>query len=342
MTLATPAYLDGSWPDTIGADDWGDNEPSYLDRLRAALVDTYGLDQLADPEPLIGDDILFKDSINWIVGKPGSYKSFLMLDMAGCVGTGEHWQGYQVAKGGVLYLVAEGVRGTKKRVRAWEQAMGIPMANVQFLPVAVQSKVGAHWDALVALAAELQPAMVVLDTQARITVGVEENSNAEMGQFVDAAERLRKATAACVSIVHHIGRNGDTGRGATTLDGAMSTIIKIAKDDDKITLECQKNKDGAEWDDIELRAVPMGESIVLALIDGTEQPGRTIERCASWLAKWDDTFADEWVSVTTLIDGGVVAKNTFHANRLKLLNAGVIERAGEGRQTRYKRLGHES
>jgi hypothetical protein len=94
----------------------------------------------------------------------------------------------------VLYLVAEGVRGTKKRVRAWEKSMGREMTGVLFLPIAVQSKNGAQWDAFVELVRELKPALIVIDTQARVTVGVEENSNTEMGEFVDRAERLRMAS----------------------------------------------------------------------------------------------------------------------------------------------------
>jgi hypothetical protein len=310
------------------------DEPSYLEVLRAALVDTDGLDGIPDPEPIIGEDIMFRDSLNWMVGKPGCGKSFTALDMAGCVATGTSWQTYPVAKGVVLYLVAEGVRGIKKRVRAWESSMGQRMTGVHFLPLAVQSKNRTQWNALVQLAAELQPALIVLDTQARITVGVEENSNTEMGEFVHQAEQLRGASAACVLIVHHIGRNGDTGRGATTLDGALSTVIKVTKDDDKVTLECQKNKDGAEWDDIDLRAVPTGDSLVLMPHDGESHSSGSVGS-RKWVKDWWATHEDEPVSVTTLIDT-VVTKTTFHRDKLALLNSGLVVREGKGRAVLYK------
>jgi hypothetical protein len=312
-----------------------DPEPSYLDTLRDALVDTHGLDHIPDPEPLIGEDIMFRDSLAWMVGKPGSYKSFVALDIAGCVGTGETWHGYRVSAGRVLFLVAEGVRGTKRRVRAWEKAMGRAMEGVQFLPVAVQSKVDGQWSALVELAREMTPTLIVIDTQARVTVGVEENSNTEMGHFVDQAERLRKATGACVLIVHHIGRNGDTGRGATTLDGAMSTIVKVAKDDDRAKLECQKNKDGAEWEPINLRAVPTAESVVLALDDGIGV-GREALAGRKWLADWWRFHEDELVSVSVLVKSDVVSETTFHRSKRDLLNSGLIAKEGKGSGTRYK------
>lgn len=317
---------------------WGDCcEVPFLERLKAMLIDTHGLDSIPDPEPLIGEDIVFRDSLVWIVGKPGSYKSFVALDMAGCVATGEAWQGNRVHQGAALYLVAEGVRGTKKRVRAWEKAMGVPMDGVTFLPVAVQSKISEQWNALIEVARQIPDlALIVIDTQARVTVGVEENSNTEMGEFVDKAERLRRATGATVAIVHHIGRHGETGRGATTLDGAMGTIIKVTKEDDRATLECQKNKDGAEWEPIELRAVPVGESIVMYVDEGGRKGRSAVEACAKSLAKWRDTFADDWVSGSALIKAEVFAERTFFRYRLKLVEAGAIEKIGEGRSVRYR------
>lgn len=47
------------------------------------------------------------------------------------------------------------------------------------------------------LARELAPALIVIDTQA---VGVEENSNTEMGDFVAKAERVRTRTSDLLAI----------------------------------------------------------------------------------------------------------------------------------------------
>jgi hypothetical protein len=253
--------------------------------------------------------------------------------MAGCVGTGEPWQGFPVSRGTVLYLVAEGVRGTKKRVRAWEKAMGRRMDNVYFLPIAVQAAHAGQWDALLALVDRLQPAMVVVDTQARVTVGVEENSNTEMGRFVDQAERLRQASGAAVFIVHHIGRVGETGRGATTLDGAMSTIIRVTKDEDQIKLECTKNKDGVEWDDIDLRAVPIEESVVLMPSDGTARrdDGGPSHAAMKTAKAWWDSHGDKWAGASALVDV-VAPKSTFFRHRQELQRCGLVV---ENRDQRY-------
>ena len=312
------------------------DQPNHLEKLKAALVDSAGLDDIPDPEPIIGDDILFRDTLAWMVGKPGCGKSFSALDMAGCIATGEPWQTYRVEQGRVLYLVAEGVRGVKQRVRAWEQSMGRTMAGVDFLPIAVQSTNRAMWDAFVELARENQYALIVIDTQSRVTVGVEENSNTEMGEFVHQAERLRAASAACVLIVHHIGRNGDTGRGATVLDGALSTIIKVTKDEDRIKLECTKNKDAAEWDDINLRTVPTGESVVLMLDDGFAPKAQTVSHAALKMGvTWWEHHADNWVTASALVDI-VAPKTTFYRNVRELEREHIVELDTSGRWPRYR------
>jgi hypothetical protein len=308
---------------------------SRFDALMGAILDTDTLDSIPDPEPLIGPHILFTDSVNWMVGKPGCMKSFTALDMAGCVGTGETWQGYPTSKGHVLYLIAEGVRGTKKRVRAWETAMGRRMTGVSFLPVAVQASNGPQWAALVEVVKRLQPALVVLDTQARVTVGMEENSNTEMGKFADQAEKLRAASGCAVLIVHHIGRAGETGRGASAMDGILSTIIKVSKDEDMITLECQKNKDGEEWDDIVLRAVSTEDSITLSLTDGFRISGTLSSAALRVAQKWSEAHATDWVSNSALVDV-VAPKVSLWRHQRELVQAGLVEKDETGRYPKFR------
>jgi biotin operon repressor len=341
-------YLDQARPesavDDVNADISDRAKPDgedLLARLESLLLDTDGLDTIADPEPLIHNDILFTDSINWLVGKPGHGKSFVMIDQAGCVATGTDWHGNPVTMGRVLYLVAEGARGIKKRVRAWERAYGVKMTGVDFLPVPVQATNRTAWATLVALAAKRRYAMVILDTQARVTVGIEENSNKEMGEFVHQAEKLREAAGACVVIVHHIGRNGDTGRGATTLDGALTTIMKASKDGSAITLECQKQKDAEEWGKIEFELIPSGESAVLRsmtrisanLVSG---PSSAASKTAG---EWFALHGEEWMSATRLIDTLGITSTTFYRHKEELRKGGVIEAREAGKGYQYRHLG---
>ncbi|GGV64507.1 helicase RepA family protein [Streptomyces massasporeus] len=235
-------------------------------KLVRALVDASDVDLLPDPEPLI-DAILDRDTLVWMYGPPASYKSFLALHMSGCVVTGDRFCGHAVMRTGtVLYLCAEGKRGLKKRVKAWERHHGKTMKGVKFLPVAVQLLDDEQVDALVRLCGETGPVLVVIDTQSRCTVGMDENSNGQMGQLVDAADRIRKATGACVLLLHHTGRDGKGLRGASAMDGAADAMIKVEADKGAgaVTMSSGKQKDSAEFPPITLRVQVEAESLILS------------------------------------------------------------------------------
>lgn len=311
-------------------------EPTPADHLVAQLLDSAGLDGIPPPEPLI-PGILYKDSASWLFGEPGCGKSFMAIDIAGCIGSGEIWQGYGPAvKGVVLYLVAEGVTGIKQRVRAWEQSMGHTMDGVWFLPVAVQASNEGQWAALVEAAASIGPALIVLDTQARVTVGMEENSNTEMGRFVHKVEQLRKGTRACVLVVHHTGRNGEHMRGAIAIDGAATTVIKVEKAEEILTVTNTKQKDAPPFDAFRLRLVGYGESAILSLIWGAPTVDIGQPAVRRMLGEWWDSHETDWVSRSLLVEEKIVSKPTFHRAAKPLENRGVIETKGDGSTRRYR------
>lgn len=316
-----------------GETDETDTDPVAY--LRAALVDTDGLDDIPEPEPLV-HGLLYRDSIAWLIGPPGHGKSFAALDIAGCVATGNTWQSWPVEQGDVLYLAAEGVSGIRQRVRAWESSMNTRMTGVKFLPIAVQAATPSAWQAFIALCAELEPSLIVVDTQARVTVGMEENSAKDMGEFVHRVEQLRRATAACVTVVHHQGRSGDHMRGSTALEGAATTIVRINKDDDLVSVECAKQKDSAPFEPFKLRLVSHGSSAILSLTDD-ETPKRTDTPAIRRMIKdWWDSFETDPVSVTNLTETTGIAKATFHRAIKALVRQGIAAEQGQGNMKRYR------
>lgn len=308
---------------------------SYLDTLRAALVDSEGLDSLPEPEFLIRG-VLYLDSVAWLQGRPGSGKSFLALDIAACVAADEPWQGNVVEPVNVLYVVGEGTSGLRQRVRAWESAMSQELGEVlQFLPVAVQAMNGGDWDALIELAASEPYRLIVLDTQARLTVGMEENSAKDMGVFVRQLERLRAATGACVLVVHHQGRVGEHMRGSTAMEGAATTVIQVSKEDDLVTVKCLKQKDALPFDDIRLRLLPRDDSAILAVDDGKIAPSGPSNAAAKTSRDWFELHGREWVTASKLVDV-VAPKSTFYRHVAELERAGFAEVDRAGRFTLYR------
>lgn len=234
-----------------------EGEQSRADWLEGQLVTAADLAALPTPRPLILD-YLNLNTESWIIGAPGSFKSFVALDMAGHIGRGLPWQGNRTHQGLVIYIAAEGAQGMVMRTRAWTERYG-PMDGVLFLPLPIKVKsADGQWPALVEVCRRRQPVLIVIDTQSRVTTGLEENSNSDMTIYTDAVSALRQATGACVLTVHHTGRNGQDARGASAIDGAQDTELKTVRAEPRssmsVKIKQDKQKDMAELDtDLELR-----------------------------------------------------------------------------------------
>ena len=146
---------------------------------------------------------------------------------------------------------------------AWEDFYGREMTQAYFLATAVQLGSPMDQEALTELITEIQPLVVFFDTQARMTVGVNENDPSEMGLIVDYLSRLREATAAAVVPIHHEPRNGELPRGASSIDGGADTMIRCNRNDNTIVLTNTKQKDAEPFNPIELRLQPHLDSAVL-------------------------------------------------------------------------------
>jgi hypothetical protein len=266
------------------------------DALLAELLDASSLDNMPTLEPLVGD-LLHLDSLARIIGPSGHMKSFVTIDLAGHVGTGMRWHGQYVRQGTVVYLVAEGARGIRKRVRAWEQHYGVKMDNVLFLPRPVQA-MGPEWDTLIEAMRRLQPQMLIIDTQARVSVGVEENSNTEVGVVIERIEELRRATGACVLVIHHTGHVGDHGRGASSAKGALQSELHVSKKGENarntiVTVKVGKQKDDEQGGDLQfgLKVVtldgeykPDGRPVTSVVLESLDmRPAEEVKGSPEWL-----------------------------------------------------------
>jgi hypothetical protein len=243
--LFDPTDLGGPMP----GQDAGQPGLEALDLADALIGRMLTPAQLRDrpPPDWLIEGLLSVDSASWMIAAPSSYKSFVALDFAGHVAAGREWMGRAVTQGSVVYVVAEGVGGMGPRIRAWEQRNGPMPAEVRFLPMPVQIGRAEHWAALVEACRRLSPALIILDTQARITVGLDENDNTAMGEVVEAIELLRRSCGACVLTVHHTGRSGGHARGASAIDGAQDTELKLTRTGDlRVVLEIDKSKNAAD------------------------------------------------------------------------------------------------
>lgn len=347
-----------------------------VDSLLGELLDSAGLDDIPSPEPLI-EGWLTLDTLARVNGEPGAGKSFIALDWAAHVGTGTDWNGHTTRQGEVFYIVAEGVRGLRKRVRAWERHHRKKMTNVHFLPRPVQVlSDDREWFAFIEACRRRRPALVILDTQSRVTVGVEENSNTDMGQVVHNLEKLRAATGACVLLAHHTPKNTDGGRGASVVTGALNSEFMVKKrrnGQTRVDLENTKEKDAADGtkltfvmhtveldrapDDDPWSLEPPETSVVLVLEDREERPGEddsaevdvtlppgtaALEKLRILLRRvWGNGGAFTKAEARSLVvtHAKAVALPTFHAKWRDLVAEGFViaERSESGKElSRYR------
>jgi hypothetical protein len=303
----------------------------YLE-LRRQLVDAAGLRNIPPPIPLV-EGWLYKDSLAWIQGKWSNGKSFVAVDIGCCVATGIAWHGFNVAQSTVLYLIAEGVSGLSQRVDAWEAANSVEATGIVFLPVPVQmaDPKGVDLAAFRMLLSDIKPGLVIIDTQARVTVGAEENSSKDMGIFVDALDILRRESGATMLPVHHEPRTGENLRGSVALEGAADTVIKTNKDGDEITISNPKQKNTQEQSDIILTLHRIGKSA--ALFRGISGEGQALTPTDQKLLEVLGEFPGAQAPVTIWLETSGVPKASFYRSRNKLVRKDRVIESKQGNAT---------
>lgn len=308
-------------------------EPTYAEQIKARLITTAELKDIPRPQPLI-DGLLYKDSLAMLYGPPGGGKSFVAVDIAMTVGsTKQWWNACSVQNGLVLYIVAEGASGISLRTEAWEKRHDDD-ANVLWHPMAINVFEPMWASALAEVVAELRPALVVIDTYARSTLGLEENATKDTGIVVAHLDMIRTAADCCVLVVHHSGKNIENGaRGNSSLKGAMDTEIELIGDDQRIALRNTKQKNAPELIPLWLKLEGEAESAVVvpALGDGdtvSESVLETLEALAG-IEVPGGVAAGPWKAAAGFPD------RTFYRHRKTLLDHKMVKNLGSEKQPRY-------
>jgi RecA-family ATPase len=229
--------------------------------------------------PLVAG-LLSTNSLASLYGPPGALKSFVALDLALCVATGCTFHGRDVLSGPVLYVVAEGAGGIGPRVDAWVDANPGDIDHITWLKGGISLSDKAQVAELADLIAYITPALVVVDTFARCTPGVDENSARDLGVVISHLDALREASGAAILLVHHAGKDVSKGlRGSSALAGAVDTTLLMQRTRTGATLTVDKHRDGADDEVERFRLVPRRDSAILAL----EERGETTTFRPTWL-----------------------------------------------------------
>jgi hypothetical protein len=243
-------------------------------RLKPRVTEAH--DFLPEVKIPIVQGLFFRDSLTWVAGQSGTFKSFVTADLAFRHGQDDmDFHGMRMTSGRSLLIVAEGSNGYAHRKTAWERQHGREVKNVSIYPAPLQlGDTLKEMPALISYLKEEEEAgrpftLIVFDTQAMCTVGVDENTS-EMNQVVNILHQLREVSGACVLVVHHFGKDKRAGmRGSSMIYAAADTVCVLKRKEDALDVVLStaqadegKQKDAETKSDfltLEMADQPVGE-----------------------------------------------------------------------------------
>lgn len=294
------------------------------------LIHADDLGSIGQPDYLLTSYPIYRCGFNVLVGESGVGKSFIALDIAGRL----------AVNASVVYVAGEGLAGYAARWFAWKDYHHIEgQTHLYFYKNAVQVLNESELEMFISLIAQHDPELVIIDTLARSAVGVDENSNKEMGQFVAACDHIRNSLDAAVIVVHHTGKSGDI-RGATALYGAADSVLMARNDDGMVRIINENGKGGKN----KYNEAATDKTYIIASHVGTDVTGRCYEGAVlkeaelyqisqealsgnqSTILKFIRDYGEAGIDVKGIITGTEIAQSTVYRTLGKFLEGGYLEK----------------
>jgi hypothetical protein len=193
-----------------------------------------------------------------LYGPPGSFKSFIALDIAEAIATGRPWMGNPIDRqGAVLYLCGEGFGGMGARIKACQLHHSTPKgAPIYVIRHQLNMRSSTEdFNALMLAIVQLvektgmEFQLMVIDTLARSFGGGNENDSDAMGAFITTMGKIQEFLNCALMVLHHSGKDTTKGlRGHSSLLGAVDTQLEILRFEEqaKGVISLTKQKDGED------------------------------------------------------------------------------------------------
>ena len=214
------------------------------------------LQDLRPPEWIIKDYIP-KSSLVEVFGESGTFKSFIVMDMAFCVANGIQWHGFDVKQGNVIYFAGEGFYGLKWRVLALQKYYQMEAKNFY---VSKQPLVLIDKESVQNAAKEMEEigdiSMVIFDTLHRNVGPANEDTAKEWGEILHNLDYYIKPLCDVILYVHHTGhKDKERSRGTSARYASLDVdyLVEREKDEMIVTMTCKKMKDAKEPEPLSFR-----------------------------------------------------------------------------------------
>lgn len=175
------------------------------------------------------EDFLVQGEVNVLAGDSGVGKSFISQALAKAVASGdERFLGRTIHRHGVVVYVDE--ENAEVLVRQRLAALGLEAEHREHLEYISNAGVNLWNDAALLLedVMDVEPVLIVLDSQSAVSLGAEENSNDDMtALYVRAFKPLARMTGATVVILHHTPKDGSGPRGGGAIKAQADQVYTV-------------------------------------------------------------------------------------------------------------------
>lgn len=196
-------------------------------------------------EEVMVEGVALSGSLIYLGGSWSAGKTAMAIELACSIASGRgKMLGKRCVTGTVIYFCVEDATTVYRRARAWHMHHNPPGWRGQNLLFYSTLDLRDEEDTETALAkvrediATLgidQPVLMIIDTQAAATPGMEENSAADAGEVLNRINRVRDFMQCAVALVHHHGKDAEKGlRGSSVMSAAADTIVTFDLDDSTV------------------------------------------------------------------------------------------------------------
>ena len=263
-----PQYIVG---ENFGKASWEDWE-DYIEGIEDNLPEIECWDDMPD-EPLAPELIegVLREGHKLLVSGPSKVgKSFLLLELAVCIGEGLPWLGMQCEKGRVLYVNLEIDRkSARKRIQDIRTAMGLSESsrNVDIWPLRGNA---APLDKLankvVRKASQKGYKAIILDPIYKVITG-DENSASDMATFCNMFDWISTKLGCAMIYCHHHSK-GSQGQ-KSSIDRSSGSGV-FARDPDAILDLIQLQMSEGKLEEV---CMDRGDAVWIRLMD---------QKCSAW------------------------------------------------------------
>lgn len=317
--------------------DLGDNlylndEPKKQNTLQEYQMDE--MNDLQHPKWLIRD-LLFQQQVAVAYAPPGSFKSFVALDLASRLAHGMEWQGRNMLPCRVVYVAGEGFPMFYNRRLAWFKKNNLKPTRdgLSVVDGAINLREIDQITDFLKLVRKnpVEIGLVIFDTLSTMASGEDENDSAVMSEIIKNAKFIGRELNAAILFIHHPGKDISRGsRGHSSLLGNIDAEWCIERKEDEMgcSLTVTKQKDAEDRRQFHYEAT----KIALGMMDddGIEMSSLALSPCTRSVASTSTKMQD----LTTIASIVPVGSKMSMPD----LIAGFMTCTGKGSRTARNRI----